>query len=163
MTIDKKPDAIIRALITAAGPENELAQALHHSGNRNPCDQIVGKLLTSRVRRAHEAARRAASVALRTYWNDITTEKNDTHKVIQALLCQISVVLGGAKLPTDDTGVDFSNEVRFARIHDLAWCADAFTDVVLDACTLAEASPTASADSDGTRIRSLQSAEASVH
>ncbi len=71
MTIDEKRAAIIRMrikirdLISAASFKGELAQALSHSENRNPCHQIVGKLLTERIRRAQKAARRAASEASR--------------------------------------------------------------------------------------------------
>jgi hypothetical protein len=143
----------IRCLIGTADPESELAQALRHSGQRNPCDQIVGKFLNGRVRRAHEAARRAASAATRKCWPDPLTEKYDTHKLTWDLLRRINLLLQEAELPPDDAITDFAREIGFTQIYNIAQYADSFADVAVKACTLAEAtaSTTASADRDSTR------------
>jgi len=90
--IYEKRDAIIRmqnkirALKSAASLEGELAQALNHHGGRNPCDQIVGKLLTERVRRSQKAAQRAAREASGEYWRNDRPEKYDNHELTWDLL-----------------------------------------------------------------------------
>lgn len=143
MNYVEKYDAIIRlqnkirALISAADPEGELARALHHSKEKNPCDQIVWSLLMCRVRRAQRAAQNAASAATRKHYPGVKKRCN-MHELTWDLLSSISHLLKEAELPPDDaTTIDFASEIRLAQIYNIAHYANSFAGIALNACTLA--------------------------
>jgi hypothetical protein len=137
MNYFEKRGAIIRmqnkicALANAADPDSELALALCHAEQKNPCDQIVGELLTQRVRRAQQAAKNAASAASGKHAAG-AAEKYNMHKLTWDLIASICHLLDEADIP-----VAFADEAKFVAIYNIAQHAAAFADIALKASALA--------------------------